>query len=281
MIKKFFPLVFVVLAACAKFSPNSSAAGGGTAGTPSPAEITAPSIVLNWNAPDQGQDGFFVETSPDNVNLTQVAQVVGKTANSYVLADANPGQTTYVRIRAYNAVGSSGYSTTIALAPTIRGRRGASWACPGTTSTARAVSSSAAVRTTLVVRPPRLRPRPRAAADRAGPSCFCGGAPRPRVGGPGRRCRRRTPAGRPRTAGRRSGPRTAGGARRTPPTGGAGCAPRPTPRTRPAGPATGSPPGRRTAGPRGTPGRGRPAGARPGVAWPAGPAAPSPPRGRP
>ena len=49
---------------------------------------------------------------------------------------------------------------------------GASCACPGRTSTAIAVDSSAAVTTILLVSPPRLRPSPCRRADSAAPRCF-------------------------------------------------------------------------------------------------------------
>src|SRR5262249_37790516 len=79
---------------------------------------------------------------------------------------------------ALSPTSSSITGTRSSVLSSIGTNSGASPAWPGTTSTASAVSSSAAVSTTLVLSPPRLRPSAWALADRPAPTFFSSAAPR-------------------------------------------------------------------------------------------------------
>jgi len=68
-------------------------------------------IDLAWTNTSATQTGVKVESSPDNVTFTQIAQVAG-TATSYSNTGLTPSTTRYYRVRATNSAGDSGYSNT-------------------------------------------------------------------------------------------------------------------------------------------------------------------------
>lgn len=84
--------------------------------TPTPTPPPQPQIHLTWQPADTGQTGFVIEGSTDGVTFIQVLVVTSGTATSAVIPDPNPSQNYYVRIRAVNSAGSSGYSTVLHLA---------------------------------------------------------------------------------------------------------------------------------------------------------------------
>jgi titin len=68
------------------------------------------SIGLSWGVIGTDQDGFSIERSTDGVNFSVLA-----TTTAFVRTYLNSGLssgTYYYKIRAYNALGYSGYATT-------------------------------------------------------------------------------------------------------------------------------------------------------------------------
>ncbi|TSC67995.1 MAG: VCBS repeat-containing protein [Parcubacteria group bacterium Gr01-1014_66] len=68
------------------------------------------SAILNWNDNAANEEGVSIERSTDNVNFTEIA-TVGINAISHTDSGLAPG-TYYWRVRAFNAIGNSGYSNT-------------------------------------------------------------------------------------------------------------------------------------------------------------------------
>ncbi|MCL2068176.1 MAG: fibronectin type III domain-containing protein [Treponema sp.] len=72
--------------------------------------VSASQINLGWSSVT-GADGYRVERSADNSNWTEIAP--SHTATTYQDTGLSAGTTYWYRVRAYNAAGDSGYSTTV------------------------------------------------------------------------------------------------------------------------------------------------------------------------
>ena len=74
------------------------------------ATASSSSAVLNWAQSSANEEGFKVERGTDGVNFTEIA-----TKGINVTSHTDPGLasgTYYYRVRAFNAIGNSGYSNT-------------------------------------------------------------------------------------------------------------------------------------------------------------------------
>ncbi|HSZ58458.1 MAG TPA: fibronectin type III domain-containing protein [Tepidisphaeraceae bacterium] len=98
-----------------------------TSAPASPANLSAASTstmqaTLNWQVLSSGATGFDIEASTDGGTTFTQTGIAGAGASSYVAGALQPGTTYMFRVRAFNAVGNSGYTnsaavTTLPLAP--------------------------------------------------------------------------------------------------------------------------------------------------------------------
>ncbi len=76
--------------------------------------MTASSVALGWVDNSSNESGFKVERSGDGVNFTEIASL-GAAMVGYTDAAVTAKTTYYYRVRAFNSVGGSGYSNTLAV----------------------------------------------------------------------------------------------------------------------------------------------------------------------
>ena len=99
---------------------RSTDGGGGGTVPPAPSVPTAPSntsagavsdqrIDVSWSDNSGDESGFRIERSPNGVNWSEIAQV-GTDVRSYANTGLPSGTWYYYRVRAWNSVGTSGYS---------------------------------------------------------------------------------------------------------------------------------------------------------------------------
>lgn len=69
------------------------------------------SAVLNWAQSSTNEEGFKVERGTDGVNFTEIA-TKGINATNHIDSELVPDRY-YYRVRAFNAIGNSGYSNTV------------------------------------------------------------------------------------------------------------------------------------------------------------------------
>ena len=72
--------------------------------------VSSSEIDLTWNDNSLTEDGYRIEQSPvDNLHYTEIA-TVGPNVTSYSATGLSEGTKYYYRVRAYNAIATSGYS---------------------------------------------------------------------------------------------------------------------------------------------------------------------------
>src|SRR3989338_6868855 len=77
------------------------------------ANASSTSAALSWEQDSANEEGFSVERSTDGVNFSEIAS---KGINATTHTDPNLSSGTYYyRVRAFNAIGNSGYSNTASL----------------------------------------------------------------------------------------------------------------------------------------------------------------------
>src|SRR5205823_514516 len=96
-------------------------ATGGTPGAPpaAPSNLTASAqggnqINLAWRDNSSNEDGFVIERSTNGSTFT-VINVTAPKVTTYSAAGLQPNTRYYFRVRAFNSIGSSGYSNTVNL----------------------------------------------------------------------------------------------------------------------------------------------------------------------
>src|SRR4030095_4709128 len=73
--------------------------------------VSASQISLTWNDNSSSESGYKIEQSPvDNLHYTEIA-TVGPNQTSYSATGLNEGTKYYYRVRGYNAIATSGYSS--------------------------------------------------------------------------------------------------------------------------------------------------------------------------
>lgn len=93
---------------------SAPAAPGGLTAT----AVSRSQINLAWNDNSTSESGFKIERSANGSSWTQIA-TVGPNVQNYSSTGLSANKTYYYRVRAYNALGNSGYSNT-ASAKTLR-----------------------------------------------------------------------------------------------------------------------------------------------------------------
>lgn len=99
---------------------KSSSSGSPAATAPvAPSGLAARSVAYNavsigWTDNSSNESGFKVERSADGVNFTEIASL-GSGAVSYSDAAVSAKASYYYRVRAFNSVGGSPYSSTLAV----------------------------------------------------------------------------------------------------------------------------------------------------------------------
>jgi peptidyl-Asp metalloendopeptidase len=72
------------------------------------------SVALGWSDNSSNESGFKVQRSADGVNFTEIASL-GAGAVSFSDATVSARTAYYYRVRAFNSIGGSGYSNTLAV----------------------------------------------------------------------------------------------------------------------------------------------------------------------
>jgi predicted phage tail protein len=80
----------------------------------SPLTSTLAAVQLSWTASSGGASGYVIEQSTDNVLFTQI-QTLNLPSTTTTVVGLTRGRTYYFRIRAYNSVGNSDYSTVVSV----------------------------------------------------------------------------------------------------------------------------------------------------------------------
>ncbi len=74
--------------------------------------VSTSQINLTWNDNSTNESGFKIERSPDNANWSEIA-TVGSGVSSFQNTGLTGSTTYYYRARAYNAAGSSAYTSSV------------------------------------------------------------------------------------------------------------------------------------------------------------------------
>jgi len=81
---------------------------------PTPTPTGTPRVQLTWTAVAGQQTGFYIEQSTDGITFTQIQTIPSPTTTTTVTG-LTAGQKYYFRIRAYNSLGSSPYTTVVSI----------------------------------------------------------------------------------------------------------------------------------------------------------------------
>ncbi len=101
---------FLMMSCSSNFSPYTSLSQGSLSGGNQPSS-TNPQMLLSWKANLGEQQGFNIEQSTDGANYAQI-QSVPDGVNS-LKVNVTKGKNYYFRVRGYNQVGLSAYSSIV------------------------------------------------------------------------------------------------------------------------------------------------------------------------
>jgi titin len=107
-------MIFLVVCLSTGCSGGGDSSGDGRSSVSAVSEASGGQLRLSWGTGTGSISGYYLEQSTDGVIFAQVASVSG---TSVVLSNLARGTRYYFRVRAFNAGGTSPYSSVVSAVP--------------------------------------------------------------------------------------------------------------------------------------------------------------------